>query len=215
MCLSWNLGLGWTLGRGELRGGGGRGVAGAVGVGGAGAPIFGACLLRPLSEELGRLHVGTTTQTDASTSVPQRLAGLLPSSYCTHNPSAQMTQCPLFVMQFSHTCCCHCCCCCCRTTCRFTFADGQLTNSAAPQPKGKPPGKLSSSLVVEKVIVLGLDPARSYTATGGKKSYPVRSGAGVDPRLSKGKAVLVRTVDLPVNGDWSLKITVGKGVAEE
>jgi hypothetical protein len=98
---------------------------------------------------------------------------------------------------------------------RFVFSHGQLVNSAAPQPKGTPASKLSSSLVIEKVVLLGLAPDRSYTATAGKHSYPVRSGAGVDPRMSKGKATVVRTVNLPLNADWTLKVSQGGSVSVE
>jgi hypothetical protein len=38
---------------------------------------------------------------------------------------------------------------------------------------------------------------------------------GVDPRMSKGQAVVVRTVNLPLNADWSLKVEVSKGTAVE
>lgn len=93
---------------------------------------------------------------------------------------------------------------------RFAFANGQLVNSAAPQPKGTPASKLDSKLVIEKVIILGLEPGRSYKAAAGKTSYAVRSGAGVDPRMRSGKGVVVRTVNLPVNGDWTLKVTEGE-----
>lgn len=98
---------------------------------------------------------------------------------------------------------------------RFTFSHGQLVNSAAPQPKGTPASKMDSSLVIEKIIILGLDPDRTYSATAGKHSHPVRTGMGVDPRMTKGKAVVVRTVNLPLNADWSLKIAESSGVVVE
>lgn len=84
-------------------------------------------------------------------------------------------------------------------------------NAAEPQPKGTPPSKLDSHLVIEKIIILGLDTERShYTATAGSTSFPTRGGVGVDPRMGKGKGLLVRTVKLPVNSDWTLKIGAGK-----
>lgn len=103
----------------------------------------------------------------------------------------------------------------CALSCRFVFANSQLVNSAAPQPEGTPASKLDSSLVIEKIIILGLAQDSSYTATAGKTSYPVRTGMGVDPRMSKGQAVVVRTVNLPLNADWSLKVAVSKGTAVE
>lgn len=96
---------------------------------------------------------------------------------------------------------------------RFVFAGGELVNSAAPQPAGTPAGKLGSNLVIEKIIILGLAPDRSYTASSGSTSYPVRTGAGIDPRMSKGKGVVVRTINLPLNSDWKLRIAQGKGTA--
>ena len=92
---------------------------------------------------------------------------------------------------------------------RFVFADGQLVNTAAPQPEGTPASKLDSRLVIEKVIILGLAPDMSYTATSGSTNYPVRTGVGIDPRMRKGKGVLVRTVNLPLNTDWKLQIQQG------
>lgn len=41
----------------------------------------------------------------------------------------------------------------------------------------------------------------------------MRTGAGVDPRMSKGSAAVVRTVNLPLAADWSLVVTAGKGTA--
>lgn len=98
---------------------------------------------------------------------------------------------------------------------RFVFADGHLVNSAAPQPAGTPASKLDSKLLIEKVIILGLAPDKSYTASVGSTSYAVRTGMGVDPRMRKGQGVVVRTVNLPLNGDWSLKISESKGIATE
>lgn len=95
------------------------------------------------------------------------------------------------------------------------FADGHLVNSAAPQPAGTPASKLDSKLLIEKVIILGLAPDKSYTASVGSTSYAVRTGMGVDPRMRKGQGVVVRTVNLPLNGDWSLKISESKGIATE
>lgn len=106
-------------------------------------------------------------------------------------------------------------CCCCHSINRFVYERNQLTNTAAPQPKGTTPGVLNSNLVIEKVIILGLDPASTYTAAAGSSKFPGRSGVGIDPRMRQGKGVMLRTVSLPLNEDWSLKITQGGGVAQQ
>lgn len=69
--------------------------------------------------------------------------------------------------------------------------------------------------MVEKVVILGLQPDRSYTASSGSSTFAVRSGVGIDPRISKGSAVMVRATNLPLTGDWTLKVTEDKGIATE
>lgn len=85
-----------------------------------------------------------------------------------------------------------------------------LTCDARPQPTGTLQGTLASKLLIERVIILGLPADKSYTArsTGGK-THAVISGTGVDVRLAKGSAVVVRAVNLPLASNWSLQIVEG------
>jgi hypothetical protein len=77
------------------------------------------------------------------------------------------------------------------------------------------PGTLASSLTIERVIILGLQADRHYTATAspGGARYAARSGVGVDARVPSGSGVVVRTLGLPLAHDWSLKVLEGKGTA--
>lgn len=97
---------------------------------------------------------------------------------------------------------------------RFIYEHGALTCDAMPQPTGTPEGTLPSKLVIERVIILGLPAGKSYSARStGNKMHSVVSGAGVDVRLAKGSAVVVRAVNLPLASDWSLRLL--EGVAAE
>jgi hypothetical protein len=79
-----------------------------------------------------------------------------------------------------------------------------------PQPTGTPEGTLHSKLLIERVIILGLPSDKAYYARStGNKMHTVISGAGVDVRLAKGSAVVVRAVNLPLASDWSLRILEG------
>ncbi|KAF6258577.1 glycosyl hydrolases family 31-domain-containing protein [Scenedesmus sp. NREL 46B-D3] len=93
---------------------------------------------------------------------------------------------------------------------RFIFERGVLTCDGRPQPTGTLQGTLASKLLIERVIILGLPTDKSYTArsTGGK-THAVISGTGVDVRLAKGSAVVVRAVNLPLASNWSLQIVEG------
>jgi hypothetical protein len=94
--------------------------------------------------------------------------------------------------------------------CRFMFEHGMLTCDSMPRPTDTPAGTLASKLLIERVIILGLPADKAYTArSSGGKTHAVISGTGVDVRLAKGAAVVVRAVNLPLASDWSLRITEG------
>jgi hypothetical protein len=94
--------------------------------------------------------------------------------------------------------------------CRFIFEHGVLTCDTMPQPTGTPEGTLQSKLLIERVIIIGLPSDKTYSARStGNKMHTVVSGAGVDVRLAKGSAVVVRAVNLPLASDWSLRILEG------
>lgn len=82
-----------------------------------------------------------------------------------------------------------------------------LSCDALPQPTGTAESTLTSKLTIERIVILGLPLDKSYTARAGSKSFEVLSGVGVDLRLAKGSAVVVRAVNLPIASDWSLRIT--------
>ncbi|KAF8064543.1 PSL5 [Scenedesmus sp. PABB004] len=96
---------------------------------------------------------------------------------------------------------------------RFTYARGVLSCDAMPQPTGTPPGTLPSKLTIERIVILGLPEGRAVSATHNGKPLPVTTGAGVDLRLPKGAAVVVRAGGLPLAADWSVKITPGGATA--
>eukprot|EP00879_Flechtneria_rotunda_P018748 GHRR01019680.1.p1 GENE.GHRR01019680.1~~GHRR01019680.1.p1 ORF type:complete len:236 (+),score=63.32 GHRR01019680.1:164-871(+) len=92
---------------------------------------------------------------------------------------------------------------------RLTYKDGVLSSHAMHQPTGTPEGTLTSKLLIEKVIILGLPVDSSYSASSGGKRFSVLTGVGVDTRLAKGSAAVVRAVNLPVAADWSIHVTEG------
>jgi hypothetical protein len=54
----------------------------------------------------------------------------------------------------------------------------------------------------------------SYAARmsgAGGRAFAVTPGVGLDARVAKGSAVVVRTLDLPLAKDWSLSISAAGG----
>lgn len=76
-----------------------------------------------------------------------------------------------------------------------------------PQPTGTPASTLTSKLQLERIIILGLPTDKTYTASSGSKKFSVVSGLGVDVRIAKGHAVVIRAAGLPIGTDWQLRIS--------
>lgn len=94
----------------------------------------------------------------------------------------------------------------------LSFQGGVLRNADAaaaglPVPSGKP-GKYASDVVVERIIVLGLEgsPARWQVAVGGRKLEAAPGPLVLRPG-APGAALVVRKPGLAINEDWSLEFS--------
>lgn len=95
---------------------------------------------------------------------------------------------------------------------RFTYKDNTLTNAPEPQPDGVPPQQPPpevSRLTIERIVVLGLPPRATYTASVNGQSFPAAWGAPSLGSTSQ-QALVVRPQGLQVGSDWSLTISNAK-----
>lgn len=75
-----------------------------------------------------------------------------------------------------------------------------------PQPTGTPASMFISRLQLERIVILGLPTNKAYTATVGSKSFNVLSGLGVDVRVLRGDAVVIRAAGISIGSDWQLRV---------
>ncbi|GBF95413.1 glucan 1,3-alpha-glucosidase-like [Raphidocelis subcapitata] len=93
----------------------------------------------------------------------------------------------------------------------FEFEGGRLRCAAATAAAGAPPGRLSTDLAIERIVVLGLPQGREWEAiltpaAGKPRRLPAARGgadAGLDPK--QGAAVVVRAGRVPVGADWEIE----------
>lgn len=91
----------------------------------------------------------------------------------------------------------------------FTFKDGVLRAAALP---GSPsPSSYSTKVIIERVVIVGLQhPASSYAAKDAATGAALQAGAG-PVVLQAGipdDALVIRKPQLPVAGNWAIQLSV-------